>query len=117
MNLGAEFLQWAVGIFGPVAVDRQERALRFLEEAIEVAHVEGISEVALKAVAKRVYANPPGDVGREIGQASATLEMLAANIGYSASAEGAREFVRVQAISKDVWQKRHKAKVDLGIAK
>jgi hypothetical protein len=117
VNLGAEFLQWAIAVFGPVATDRQERAMRFVEEAIEVAHAEGVIEISLQNMIERVYSRKAGNIGREIGQASATLQMLAANIGYSADAEAVREFVRVQAIPKEDWAKRHKAKVELGIAK
>ncbi len=36
------FLQWAIDTFGPVAANRDERAARFVEEAIELAHAEGL---------------------------------------------------------------------------
>jgi hypothetical protein len=116
-SIGEQFLDWAIGIFGPVAADRHERAMRFVEEAIEVAHAEGVLEIALGNMIERVYTRKPGDIAREIGQASATLEMLAASIGVSASDEAAREFARVQRLPKEHWQKRHAAKVVLGIAK
>jgi hypothetical protein len=117
MNLGVDFLQWALRIFGAVAVDRHERALRFLEEAIEVAHHEGVTEAEIDALKARVFTKPAGNIGREIGQAALTLEGLACNIGHSAFNEAMREFGRVKEIPAEVWRERHAAKVALGIAK
>ena len=57
-----------------------------------------------------------GEVAKEIGQAMATLECLAENIGLSADAECEREFARVKGIPKDEWTRRHDAKVALQIA-
>lgn len=116
-TLGADFLKWAIEIFGPVAADRRERAMRFVEEAIEVAHAEGVLEITLENMIERVYSRKAGEISREIGQASATLEMFAASIGVSVSDEAAREFARVKRFPKEHWRKRHAAKVELGIAK
>ncbi len=38
MDRPKEFLAWAVKTFGPIALDRKERAMRFMEEAIELGH-------------------------------------------------------------------------------
>ena len=47
MNRPKEFLAWAVRMFGPVALERQERLDRFIEEAIELAHAEGMDGFVL----------------------------------------------------------------------
>ena len=112
----AEFLQWAVDTFGRIALDRRERMLRFAEEAIELAHADGLDESVLHRLINRVYSRPRGSIGREIGQSQATLELFAESIGASAEREARREWERVRAVPQDEWRRRHKVKVDAGIA-
>lgn len=109
-------LQWAVDIFGPIALNPDERAMRFLEEAIELGHSLGISQVIINTIVRRVYGREKGDINREIGQAHMTLEVLAKAINVDADDEATREFQRVQAIPKEEWERRHAAKKSIGIA-
>ena len=51
MGRPREFLAWAVAMFGPIASLRSERALRFTEEAIELAHAEGVERDTLNKIA------------------------------------------------------------------
>lgn len=108
-------LKWAVEMFGNVALDPRERTMRFLEEAVELAHALDIDHVTLQAIVKRVWARDKGYIPREIGQAQMTLEALAEAIGHCAEREAAQEFARVQAIPKAEWQQRHAAKMAIGI--
>lgn len=110
------FLQWAIETFGPIASNRDERLARFVEEALEIAHAEGMKWRMVDRIGARVYSRPRGEVAKEIGQAAATLEMLAENIGLSADAEAEREFARVKGIPQEEWTRRHGAKVALQIA-
>jgi hypothetical protein len=110
------FLAWAIRTFGPVAANRDERAARFIEEALELAHAEGLELHVIDRIMWRVYGKPKGNVAREIGQAMACLEVLAENIGISAEAEAQKEFARVQSIPQEEWTRRHEAKVKLNIA-
>lgn len=112
-----EFLAWAVDTFGPVALDRKEQLFRFLEEAIELAHAEAMPGWELQKIIDRVYDRPQGVVLKEIAQCYATIELYAESIGTSADMLAGQEFDRVRTISKEQWAARHKAKVDLGIAK
>lgn len=116
MNRPREFLLWAADTFGPVALNRDERCARFIEEAIELAHAAGLPLGTLSRIAERVYDRPPGKLDREIGQAQCTLEMFAHNEGLNSADEASREFDRVRAISKQEWHARHAAKAKLGIA-
>lgn len=116
MGRPTEFLAWAIEVFGPIASNRQERAARFLEEAIELAQVEGLPIKTALAIIARVYARSPGILSKEIGQSLVTLECLAENVGISAAAEGAREWSRVRNSDPDEHRKRHAAKVAMGIA-
>lgn len=112
----AAFLAWAAEMFGPVAKLRSERLMRFVEEAIELAHADNMDRTTFDAIANRVYSRPKGDVPKEIGQAQACLEMFAENIGLSSAEEAEREYQRVQSIPRDEWQRRHSAKQAIGIA-
>ena len=109
-------LAWAIRTFGPVAANRDERAARFIEEALELVQSEGLSESTALRIVWRVYSRPAGDIAREIGQAMACLECLAENIGLSADAEAHKEFGRVQSIPQEEWTRRHEAKVQQQIA-
>lgn len=110
------FLAWAVEMFGPIAMDRQERVARFVEEAIELAHAEAMPLDKLRRIMQRVYSRPKGDTAREIGQAQVTLECLAESIQISADDQANLEWERVQSIPPDEWGRRHAAKVEIGIA-
>lgn len=116
MDRPKEFMAWAVETFGHVALNYEERHLRFLEEAIEVAHAGYIRRRTIDQIIDRVYSRQRGSISQEIGQAQATLECLAESMGLSADAEAGREFARVKTIPKDEWTKRHLAKVALQIA-
>lgn len=111
-----DFLAWAVETFGPVAQSRSERLMRFVEEAIELAHAEGMAPETIFAIRKRVYGRPRGDTLKEIGQVQATLETFAENIGASADELAQAEFDRVQNIPRAEWECRHAAKQAIGIA-
>lgn len=116
MSRPAEFLQWAVEMFGRVALDHTERVDRFIEEAAELAQASGMPRRKFDAILDRVYSRPAGKLDKEIGQAQATLEVMAENIGLSSDELAEREFTRVRSIPKEEWQRRHSAKVALGIA-
>lgn len=116
MHRPKEFLAWAVDMFGPIALKRSERLLRFTEEAIELAQADGMKRADLDRLIERVYSRAAGHVWREIGQAQACLETYAESIGTSADEQAQKEFDRVRAIPKEEWQKRHATKAELGIA-
>lgn len=113
----SRFLKWAHDIFGDIALDHQERTNRFVEEAIELAHAMGIEAATVSAITERVYSRPAGAAPQEMGQALATLELLAKATGMDADMLATREFHRVQSIPREEWARRHAAKVALGIAR
>ena len=110
------FLAWAVDIFGSVTKLRYERLMRFVEEAIELAHADGMGREMIDTIAYRVYSRERGDINKEIGQAQACLEMYAENIGESADQLAQAGWERVQKIPREEWERRHAAKVAIGIA-
>lgn len=116
MNRPSEFLAWAADMFGPIALDRRERLSRFVEEAVELAHADGMPPNLIEKIIQRVYSREPGAIPKEVGQAQVTLELYAQAIGLSSEVEAAREFDRVRTIPRAEWERRHAAKVAIGIA-
>lgn len=111
-----EILDWAVLTFGPVANDPKERALRLIEETLELVQAVGLSIEDIQRIAKRTYSRPPGQVPREVGQVYVTLALIAEVHGVSAQKEGVVEWNRIQSIPKPEWDSRHAAKVADGTA-
>lgn len=109
-------LNWAVEMFGDVALEPRERTMRFIEEAIELAHALHLERETLDAITERVYGRGHGKIYQEVGQTQMTLEGLAKVIGIDLEGEADREFFRIQAIPKSEWQRRHAAKQAIGIA-
>ena len=109
------FLAWAVEMFGEVALDPKERALRFVEEAIEACHALGVMDQRLLATLHRVYRRPASDIALELAQSFATLECLAEVAGVDLAAGADAEFARVSAIPKAEWEARHAAKTAVGM--
>lgn len=113
-----EALQWAHDTFGRIALDRGERTLRLLEEAMEAAHAEGsitIPEV-LRMMA-RVWEGPRGDYRKELAQVGMCCEAAAANVGLGLSRAIDEEFARLKAAPKEERVARHNAKVAAGFAR
>lgn len=110
------FYAWAVEMFGPVAKLRSERLMRFVEEAIELAHADEMERSTFDAIANRVYSRPRGEITKEIGQAQACLETYAESIGESSALCAEIEWQRVQKIPRAEWERRHSAKQAIGIA-
>lgn len=109
-------LKWAVETFGDIALDRTERVSRFIEEAIELAHSLGLPAELIESILIRCYRRPRGLPTLEFGQAMLTLALLAEVVNAPLYTLAAQEFERIQSIPKAEWERRHKEKVELGIA-
>lgn len=109
-------LSWAVDSFGPIAKNRDERAARLVEEAIEVAQAEHVPLEVVLRIASHVYSRPVGELGQEIGGCGITLLALAENAGLDFWVECRREFRRVLSKPRDWWHRKHAAKVAAGTA-
>jgi hypothetical protein len=90
---GADWVRRALG--EAVLNDRQERALRFLEEAVELAQACGLPEAQASRLLARVYAKEPGGVKEEMAGSYFTLLMLARAHDVSIDWELLKEFRRV----------------------
>lgn len=108
-------LNWAVETFGVVAADPRERILRFLEEALELAHACGIDDLTLHKVEARVYGRPAGKPALEMAQCAVTLKALAEVHRVNLVDVAVDEIDRVHSIPKEEWTRRHAAKSAIGI--
>lgn len=133
-------LAWAERTFGGMdglsvsALD--ERAFRFLEEALELTQAALAREAlrdpdiqhhtfmdALEAgrrkigkLVSRVWSRPVNDAcEQEVGGVMVTLNSLAEVLGISISRAEKDEFARVLSVPREAFQERHKAKQDEGL--
>lgn len=87
-------LPWLHSIFGAKAYNREYRAARLLEEAIELAQAAGLSRSSAVELLHFVYDKPVGDVYQETGGVMLTTmalcELLDIDIEEAATAELAR---------------------------
>jgi NTP pyrophosphatase (non-canonical NTP hydrolase) len=114
----SKFLAWACETFSSeVAMNIAERLMRFTEEAVELAMACDMPRATLDKITERVYGREPGNIKQETAQCQVTLELLAKVLNIDLDAAADEEFQRVQSIPKEHWDRRHAAKVALGIAK
>jgi hypothetical protein len=110
-------MDWAFHCFGSRAMGLKERALRVLEEAIELAQAEGVEPAIVNRLTDHVYSKPPGAPNQEVGGVAVTLLCYCERKRLSLEAEEVREFRRVLALPREHFAARHAAKDAAGIAK
>lgn len=111
-------MEWAIDTFGDCASDPKERALRFVEEAIEVAIAMKIPANTLTMLIVRAIGSngeKGSDIAREIGQAQMTLECLAHVLGHNASDLAEDELRRVKGLDPEIPRQSHLRKERLGL--
>jgi hypothetical protein len=107
---------WVRTTFGLANQDAHERALRFFEEAVELAQAEGIREEELVRIVRHVLTKPPGTPLQEAGGAGTTLLAYCEAKGFSADTAERLEFDRVLSFPSEHFRRRHDVKVEAGIA-
>jgi hypothetical protein len=108
---------WVRSRLGEKALmDRQERAARLVEEAIELAQAEGVPEIRIVNVARRVYDRPVGEVEQEIGGIGVCLLAYCHASGFNFVTLTDREVTRIEKVPVEVSRAKHNAKVRAGTA-
>ncbi|MFG6080309.1 hypothetical protein ACEUZ9_000859 [Paracoccus litorisediminis] len=88
---------WVENCFGgAVLMDRQERARRLLEEAIEFAQAAGLSAAEAHYLVDDVHAREAGDLGQEAGGVITTLAAACFGTGLDLHQEAMRELARIE---------------------
>lgn len=93
----------------------QERALRCLEEALELAQAADISYLRVGNLAAHIYSRPPGELRQELAglgvTALAMAENLDANLGHLIE----RELGRIATTDIATLRRKHHLKVEAGL--
>lgn len=87
--------QWVRQAFGDAHCSLEQRAVRFLEEALELYQAAGGSPTMAHSLITHVFSNPPGNIAQEIGGCGTTLLSVAEAAHVSADREEKRELQRV----------------------
>lgn len=109
-------LHWAKSTFGESALSPTERALRLLEEAVELAQAEGVEVAQAQQVLARTYSRPPGLPAQEAGGCFVTLLAYCATKGIDPDLALEIETMRVLAKPAKVWKDKHDEKIKDGTA-
>jgi NTP pyrophosphatase (non-canonical NTP hydrolase) len=103
--------EWCIAAFGEAhASSIPQRALRLLEEAIELFQAAGGSSDMAHRLIDFIFFRPPGQLGQEIGGLGVTVLALAAAAGLSADGEEARELARATAKPLEHFRERNEQK-------
>lgn len=102
--------------FGAATTTPLERALRFFEEASELAQAAGVAEEQARGILRHVFGKPAGEPRQEVGGVGVTLLAYCEAAGFSADDAEKAELDRVIAIDPDYFRQRHNAKVTAGIS-
>jgi hypothetical protein len=98
---------WLAACFGrDVAVDRNERLHRFLEEALELAQAGGCTKRDAMLVLDYVFSRPPGDVVDEVGGVMVTLAGLCEASRVDLNEASERELARNWSRTEEIRAKR-----------
>lgn len=102
---------WAKSTFGDSAADPCERAIRNVEEAVEVAQTLGVDKDMVLRTVERTYSRPAGGILEELGGNLVTLLSLIYVTGNDPEAILYNEVYRITSRSPDVWKKKHDEKI------
>jgi NTP pyrophosphatase (non-canonical NTP hydrolase) len=108
--------KWAARVFGACTLSPMERALRILEEAIEVAQAAGVSEDTTRRMADRVYSRSMGVLRDEVGGLLVTALAMCEVLGVDGDELERDEMERVLSLPESFVREKHDAKVRQGLA-
>ena len=96
--------------------DRQERARRLLEEAVEVCQIENIQPIQIQRIVDHVYAKDVGTPGQEVAGIMCCLMAYAYATNTIIDLETERELKRLEKADINYLRSKHQIKIDKGIA-
>lgn len=107
---------WGVAAFGSRHMtSKYERALRMLEEAVELAQACEVPKEKAGLVVDYVYSRPSGDAYTELGDVFMTTLALTANLGYDAEDVLTSRFMVVTSKPFERYYQRNQEKIDAGL--
>lgn len=107
---------WGVRCFGiDHMIDRKVRALRIVEEAIELAQCAGVEKEKLHKLVDMVYERPVGEYWQELGGVLVTTSVFCNSMGFGVEEIFRHEVQRCLSKSPEHFAERNKQKVDGGL--
>lgn len=107
---------WLVTTFGAhVAFDRLERAMRVVEEAVELAQAEGVDRETVARILTRVYDRPVGTPQSEAAGVGLTLLAWSTTAAESLEALMDAELRRLESLPTEHFLAKHEEKVRQGV--
>jgi len=106
---------WIFRVFGGRTFSLRFRAERVLEEALELAQAAGYPQEKVAALTAKVYANPPGRIGQEVGGISISVLGFCEAAGISADECEEAELHRVLSKSPAHFEERLARKFASGV--
>ena len=107
---------WGVRCFGFDHMnDRKVRALRMVEEAIELCQAVGVHKNQVELCVDVVYSKEPGDPLQELGGVVVTASVCAAEMGTDIDTVFLDELQRCLAKSPEHFAKRNENKLAMGL--
>ena len=104
-------------IFGDRAMDSTvERGRRVVEEAVELAQVEGVPEHEIHAIVKAKYAKAKGDLQTGSGGSDCHVLALCAHHEFRLDDLAKAEIERMLSRDPESFRAKQREKADLGIA-
>ena|SRR5579864_8361452 len=97
MTLEERVEYWIVTRIGAENAHRRERAMRLLEEAVELAQAEGVTEEMVNRQTRHVFSRPAGDPAQEAAGVGVCLAGWCAASGHSVVSLTLRELERIEA--------------------
>jgi NTP pyrophosphatase (non-canonical NTP hydrolase) len=105
---------WAVRSFGAAQMaNKKTRALRLVEEAIELCQAVGVDEVDVLKTLAHVYAGEPGEPIQEMGGVLLTAFLMTRVMDVPVIGTFVRELRRVLAKDPAIWAARNANKVNI----
>ncbi len=103
--------RWVVDRLGEkLLMDRRERAMRLVEEVIELAQAEGIAPFEVKRVTDHIYSRPVGEPDQEMGGVMVCAHAWAIATSSNLDFLTAKEVSRIENIPAEVTRMKHAAK-------
>lgn len=117
VRLQEDCTAWVTDAFGSeCATNTKERALRVLEEAVELAQSLDVTKEEAERVLNRTFTREVGETAQEVAGLQFTLMVLALRLGLNPVVECIRELTRVRGIPLSHFRNKHANKLAAGTA-
>jgi len=110
-----EVLEWVRTTFGESFLNDRERALRFIEESIELVQAIGLTSSDVVSILHHVYGRPVGDYSKEMGGVMITLEAMAEHLGVDLNRQSCLEWARVNDLPQSHFDAASERKQQAGV--